>query len=92
MNNRFVQVCHLDAGSHFGEVALLVQDQRRVASIIALEVCEVYRLDRRDFRTFITVHRELFEKIERIATERMEKTIFVEEQHKRTHSRRIQQL
>ncbi|GAB1868363.1 Potassium/sodium hyperpolarization-activated cyclic nucleotide-gated channel 1-like [Camponotus japonicus] len=77
------EMCHLSDGDHFGEIALLVADQRRVASIIAIEVCEVYRLDRKDFRQCIDVHSELFAEIERIATERVEKTVRVEEQHKR---------
>lgn len=76
-------MCHLSDGDHFGEIALLVADQRRVASVIAIEVCEVYRLDRKDFRQCIDVHSELFAEIERIATERVEKTVRVEEQHKR---------
>ncbi|XP_014217251.1 potassium/sodium hyperpolarization-activated cyclic nucleotide-gated channel 1-like [Copidosoma floridanum] len=77
------EVCFLEDGAHFGEVALLVQDQRRVASVVAVEVCEVYRLDRKDFRKCIAVHSDLFSKIERIATERMLRTSHIEEQHKR---------
>ncbi|XP_012522161.2 potassium/sodium hyperpolarization-activated cyclic nucleotide-gated channel 1 [Monomorium pharaonis] len=77
------EMCHLNDGAHFGEVALLVADQRRIASIVAIQVCEVYRLDRKDFRQCIDVHSELFAEIERIATERIERTIRAEEQHKR---------
>ncbi|XP_076166253.1 potassium/sodium hyperpolarization-activated cyclic nucleotide-gated channel 1 [Ptiloglossa arizonensis] len=77
------EICHLEDGAHFGEVALLVPDQRRVASVIAIEVCEVYRLDRRDFRKCIAVHTELFANIERIATERLERVLLVEKQYKR---------
>lgn len=80
---RYFEICHLVDGAHFGEVALLVADQRRVASVVAIEVCEVYRLERKDFRQCIDVHSELFAKIERIATERVERTIRIEEQHKR---------
>lgn len=79
----YFKICHLNDGAHFGEVALLVADQRRVASVVAIEVCEVYRLDRKDFRQCIDVHSELFAEIERIATERIERTIRIEEQHKR---------
>ncbi|XP_063984911.1 potassium/sodium hyperpolarization-activated cyclic nucleotide-gated channel 1-like [Diachasmimorpha longicaudata] len=77
------EVCHLEEGAHFGEVALLVQDQRRVGTVIAIEVCEVYKLERRNFRKCIAGHTKLFERIERIATERMDRTIMIEEQHKR---------
>ncbi|XP_078038495.1 potassium/sodium hyperpolarization-activated cyclic nucleotide-gated channel 1 [Augochlora pura] len=77
------EICHLDDGAHFGEVALLVPDQRRVASVIAIEVCEVYRLDRKDFRKCIAVHTELFAKLENIASERIQRAVDIEEQHKR---------
>lgn len=73
----------MDDGAHFGEIALLVPDQRRVASVIAIEVCEVYRLNRKDFRKCIAVHSELFATIESIATERIERAVVIEEQHKR---------
>jgi len=77
------KICHLEDGGHFGEVALLVADQRRIASVIAIDICEVYRLDRKDFRRCIDVHSELFAEIERIAAERMERTNKLEERHKR---------
>ncbi|CAK9822346.1 Potassium/sodium hyperpolarization-activated cyclic nucleotide-gated channel 4 [Anthophora retusa] len=86
------EICHLDDGAHFGEVALLVPDQRRVASVIAIEVCEVYRLDRKDFRKCIAVHTELFANIERIATERIERAVIIEEQHKRYLMRNSMQM
>ncbi|XP_012055319.1 PREDICTED: potassium/sodium hyperpolarization-activated cyclic nucleotide-gated channel 1-like [Atta cephalotes] len=77
------EMCHLNDGAHFGEIALLMADQRRIASVVAIEVCELYRLDRKDFRHCINVHSELFAEIERISTERIEKTVRAEEQHKR---------
>jgi len=76
-------MCHLNDGAHFGEIALLMADQRRIVSVVAIEVCELYRLDRKDFRHCIDVHSELFAEIERISTERIEKTVRAEEQHKR---------
>jgi len=90
----YFEMCHLNDGAHFGEVALLVADQRRVASVVAIEVCEVYRLDRKDFRQCIDIHSELFAEIERIATERIERTVRAEEQHKRFLMRpsRVQNL
>ncbi|XP_035723457.1 potassium/sodium hyperpolarization-activated cyclic nucleotide-gated channel 1-like [Vespa mandarinia] len=77
------EICRLNDGAHFGEIALLAPDQKRVASVIAVEVCEVYRLDRKDFRKCIAVYSELFSMIERIAIERIEKTMLTEEHHKR---------
>lgn len=78
----YFKICHLDDGAYFGEIALLVADERRVASVIAIDVCEVYRIDRRDFRQCIAVHSELFAEIERIAIERVDKIVRAEKQHK----------
>nr|KAF7407065.1 hypothetical protein H0235_014721 [Vespula pensylvanica] len=77
------EICHLHDGAHFGEIALLASDQKRVATVIAVDISEVYRLDRKDFRKCVTVHSELFSSIERIATERIERTAIIEEHHKR---------
>jgi len=36
------EVCHLEDGAHFGEIALVMPDARRVASVVAVEICELY--------------------------------------------------
>ncbi|XP_014477559.1 PREDICTED: potassium/sodium hyperpolarization-activated cyclic nucleotide-gated channel 1-like [Dinoponera quadriceps] len=77
------EICHLDDGAYFGEIALLVADERRVASVVAIDICEVYRIDRKDFRQCIAIHSDLFAEIERIAIERVDKVIRAEKQHKR---------
>ncbi|EFN84743.1 potassium/sodium hyperpolarization-activated cyclic nucleotide-gated channel 4 [Harpegnathos saltator] len=77
------EICHLEDGAYFGEIALLVADERRTASVVAIDVCEVYRMDRKDFRQCIAVHSELFAQIERIAIERVDKVVRAEKQHKR---------
>lgn len=38
----------LDDGMHFGEIALLCEE-RRVATVTAIEVCDIYILNKRDF-------------------------------------------
>lgn len=58
-------------GSHFGEIALLVKGQKRIASVVALEMCEVYKLSYRDFRKVIEPHSDLLLRMERTALERI---------------------
>lgn len=77
------QVCHLYDGAYFGEIALLMKDQKRIANVIAIEICEVYRLDRKNFKTCFVNNTELYKKIEKIAHERREKTLILEELHKK---------
>jgi len=68
------EVCHLEDGAHFGEVVLVMPEERRVASVIAVEICELYRLDRADFARTIHPYPMLWEQIKKIAIERHERT------------------
>ncbi|XP_044265658.1 potassium/sodium hyperpolarization-activated cyclic nucleotide-gated channel 1-like [Tribolium madens] len=77
------EVCHLEDGDHFGEIALVTPEAQRVASVIAVETCELYRLDRKDFIKAIHPYPDLLEKIQKIAADRMEKTNLMEEHYKR---------
>lgn len=71
------EVCHLDDGAHFGEVALIMPNELRVASVVAVEMCELYRLNRADFMRTIHPYPMLWERIKKIAIERHEKTMIL---------------
>lgn len=73
----------MEDGAHFGEIALVMQDELRVASVIAVEVCELYRLDRKDFVKAIHPYPDLLDNIQRIAADRMEKTTMLDEHNRR---------
>ncbi|XP_018362071.1 PREDICTED: potassium/sodium hyperpolarization-activated cyclic nucleotide-gated channel 2-like [Trachymyrmex cornetzi] len=68
------EVCHLEDGAHFGEIALVMLDEQRVASVVAVEICELYRLDRADFVRTIHPYPMLWEQVKKIAIERHERT------------------
>lgn len=74
------EVCHLEDGAHFGEIALVMPDERRVASVVAVETCELYRLERADFTRTIHPYPMLWERIKKIAMERHEKTTILNAQ------------
>ncbi|OAD61412.1 Potassium/sodium hyperpolarization-activated cyclic nucleotide-gated channel 2 [Eufriesea mexicana] len=74
------EVCHLEDGAHFGEVALVMPNEMRVASVVAVETCELYRLNRADFARTIHPYPMLWERIKKIAIERHEKTMILNEQ------------
>ena len=71
------EICHLEDGAHFGEIALVMPDERRVASVVAIEVCELYRLERADFARTIHPYPMLWEQIKKIAIERHENTAII---------------
>lgn len=68
------KIVHLEDGAHFGEVALVTNNAMRIASVIAVETCELYRLDRKDFIKAIFPYPDLYEKVKRIAGDRSEVT------------------
>ncbi|CAH1788601.1 unnamed protein product [Owenia fusiformis] len=64
-------VNRLGDGQHFGEIALLM-DERRVASVVALEMCDLYLLSRENFKSVLTEYPQMGRKIESVAQARLE--------------------
>lgn len=70
-------------GAHFGEIALLIKDTFRIATVMAVEVSEIYRLDQKDFVKAISPYPDLLANIQHIAEERMEVSSMLDEYNKR---------
>lgn len=64
------EICHLEDGAHFGEIAL-VFSEKRTASVVAVTACELFRLNRSDFFEVMEPFPELMEKIVGMAHERL---------------------
>lgn len=60
----------------------------RQASVIAVEVCELYRLDRKNFVRAIHPYPDLLDNIQRIASDRMERTTMLDEHNRREQASR----
>lgn len=58
-------------GDYFGEIALLTRGARRTATVKAEEVCETYKLSRKDFRKVVEPHPEVLRHFEQIALQRI---------------------
>ncbi|KAJ8971621.1 hypothetical protein NQ317_016338 [Molorchus minor] len=65
------EVCHLQDGSYFGEVSLVVPRQPRLATIIAIEPCHVYKLSRKDFELCLLRNKTVMEKMVRSAENKL---------------------
>ncbi len=61
----------LEAGSFFGEMALL-SGSRRTADVIAVDFCDFLMLERRDFNQFMARHANLRAAVDKMARERLE--------------------
>jgi CRP-like cAMP-binding protein len=77
------EVCHLEDGDHFGEISLFANNDKRTASVVAIDYCEIYRLGREDFRKTIATVPDLYERIKDQGLRRMDATVVMEEHHKR---------
>jgi CRP-like cAMP-binding protein len=62
-------LAEIAAGDHFGEVSLLHHDKRN-ATVVALETCELAKVMAWDFDTFKNVSPKLVERLEVAAGER----------------------
>ncbi|RZC41985.1 cNMP binding domain containing protein, partial [Asbolus verrucosus] len=70
------EICHLEDGSHFGEISLVINEPR-VASVIAVTDCEVFRLSRKDFLEAMEPYPSLSYKIKKSALARLRNTKMV---------------
>nr|XP_022908151.1 uncharacterized protein LOC111419553 [Onthophagus taurus] len=76
-----VEMCHLYDGAHFGEMALLLE-QRRVTTAIALEPCELCRLNKSDFYECLSRESGVFQKLVLGAKEGMKTVKVLNEMHR----------
>ena len=61
---------------------------KRIASVVAVEHCELFRLDRLDFLRVVRPYPDMLNKVEQIATDRLEATKQLEDEH-RQHKKAI---
>ncbi|XP_046753167.1 potassium/sodium hyperpolarization-activated cyclic nucleotide-gated channel 1-like [Diprion similis] len=73
------EVCHLKDGAHFGEISLVMENDQRLASVVAVEICELYVLSREDFQQVIEPFPSLMNILQKLVLERLEKTVFLGE-------------
>ena len=77
-------VTHLSEGAHFGEICLLM-DERRVASIKATTMCDLFSLSKKNFQDLLEEFPEMRPFFETIAKKRLSNIgIHENEQHDRS--------
>ncbi|KAK9878771.1 hypothetical protein WA026_023751 [Henosepilachna vigintioctopunctata] len=67
------EICHLTDGDHFGEIALLL-NETRVASCVAIDFCELYRLTKKDFNEALESYPAAKLRIIELGQERLKQT------------------
>ncbi|CAG9786592.1 unnamed protein product [Diatraea saccharalis] len=76
------EICHLEDGDFFGEIALVLRYKFRTTSVVAVSNCEVFMLDKDDFNKTIACYPTVYEHIKEVATWRHERTCVLDERHK----------
>ncbi|XP_017756796.1 PREDICTED: potassium/sodium hyperpolarization-activated cyclic nucleotide-gated channel 1-like [Eufriesea mexicana] len=66
------EICHEKDGGYFGEAALIFPKRRRLETVIALEVCELLRLNRRDFKRMFSLTSTFYKRLEKVAKQRFD--------------------
>lgn len=72
--NRGKELCHLSDGSYFGEIAVMMENQKRAANVIAVDSCELFELSRQDFFKSIEAYPEYCQRLKALAEQRMRTT------------------
>lgn len=65
-------------GGFFGETALLQPEHKRITTSIALEVCEIFRLDRREFHRLVTPGSDFYNRLKQFAYKRIQDMTVIE--------------
>lgn len=78
------EITHLEDGEHFGEFCLIFPDKKRKGNVVAIAYCEIYRLDIHDFKRTIETVPEIYERLETLASRRLDLVLIEEERHKQS--------
>lgn len=68
----------MEDGDYFGEICLLFSNLKRTANVIAVEISEVYRLDRKQFKKSFESNKDLLKKLQFDAKKRYRQTTDIE--------------
>ncbi|KAJ8981888.1 hypothetical protein NQ317_007280 [Molorchus minor] len=77
------EICHLCDGDYFGEVSLLNKGQTRTATVVAIETCQLYRLEKNSFEKCLLKNRRVIDKMLNEAKIRIKETTMLDERYKK---------
>lgn len=83
------EIARLEDGEFFGEIALIIEDRRRTATVTAVTITEVYRLEASDFAKLIELYPDVFSRLEKFAAKRFKTLFFLEGSEKVQESYRF---
>lgn len=63
-------MCSLFDGDYFGDISIILTERQRLVTVVAVEFCELYRMDSKDFIEIIIPITELNDRFEKVAYDR----------------------
>ncbi|KAJ8913212.1 hypothetical protein NQ315_016155 [Exocentrus adspersus] len=57
------EICHLQDGAHFGEVALVLKKEFRAMTVVAIEASQIFRLRKRDLDKYLLHNKQVMFKL-----------------------------
>ncbi|KAJ8917993.1 hypothetical protein NQ315_011446 [Exocentrus adspersus] len=76
------EIDHLQDGAYFGEIAILLKNETRISTVVAIEISHVYRLNKRDLRKYLLTNKKIMEKLMRSAEKKYHEIVRLEEEYK----------
>ncbi|CAH1104440.1 unnamed protein product [Psylliodes chrysocephalus] len=77
------EVCHLQDGRYFGEIDLILKkEQKCITTVIAVEICQIYRLKKVDFEKTLLSQRNVMREIIMYAESQLEYITLAEKKYK----------
>ncbi|XP_061384157.1 potassium/sodium hyperpolarization-activated cyclic nucleotide-gated channel 3-like [Danaus plexippus] len=86
------EICHMEDGEHFGGVALLMKDNKRIVTVVAIEISQLYRLDAAHFHKYLMSNPTLRDRMEAWTAQQMHETVLLDEAFRKQQKRKQEQL
>lgn len=71
-------MCHMQDGTYFGELSLVIEDDPRLVKIVAVENSEIYILSRVDFQRVLMPYPDLLSYIKELVFTHLEEIPLLE--------------
>ncbi|KAL7048835.1 hypothetical protein ACKWTF_003501 [Chironomus riparius] len=85
------ELCHVEDGDYFGEIAFILKNRKRITNVIAIEFCEIYILDYANLKKYAQINDTIMQKLTDSANNRMEVTLEAEEMFKKQLDEKIRE-
>ncbi|KAL7294662.1 hypothetical protein TKK_0011965 [Trichogramma kaykai] len=73
------EMCHMDDGAYFSDVCLVLDHEQRIASVKAIETCEMFIVPRERFRQIVVRYPNLMGRLQKIAIKKLDRVMVMDE-------------